>query len=67
MNLITIAKLIGLLWKVSKPVSERIIREAEYCKIMDELSRNPNLDDIVREACGVAARKGTGGRDPQGS
>ena len=33
MNLIQIIKVIGILWKVSKPVAERIVRDAEYRKI----------------------------------
>jgi hypothetical protein len=69
MNLVAIAKVIGILWKVSKPVAERIIRDAEYRKISAELNRADHdlFIDQLHQTCDMEAWRGEDGGDSQGS
>ena len=47
MNWIAIAKVARILWKVSKPVAERIIRDAEYRKISAEIRGRGDHDRFI--------------------
>jgi hypothetical protein len=58
MNIISILKVVSILWRVSKPVAERIVRDAEYRKISSELANSIDLDR-VREAGDMETWRGT--------
>ena len=67
MNILAIIKVAGILWRVSRPVAEHIVREAEYAKIKAEFARiyRDKLLKRLREACGTTAGAEADGRDSQ--
>lgn len=70
MNITAILKVIGILWKVSKPVAERIVRDAEYRKISAEIAGRPDHDkfiDQLHQISDMETWRGEDERDSEGS
>lgn len=70
MNIPAILKVIGILWKVSKPVAERIVRDAEYRKISAEIAGGADHDkfiDQLHQTCDMEAWRGEDERDSERS
>jgi hypothetical protein len=62
MNIPQIIKIATILWQVSKPVAERIVRDAEYKKLCADADAH---NERLRAAGGMAAWADGDGQDPR--